>query len=412
MSTDTDRPRVLLTFLWAIAAPPDELAALVADGVAAGALDPLGAAADSDWAVVDGFLRFVAEPPQRYRLRDTLTIAVGGRRHECAFLLTSFAAHGVITLLASVPDVGDPDRAWPDLVDPAIAVLQSFQGRAARAGGGAVTARYRGAEHACVHLAVTRLVADLAGDRFPDGLPLNRRAWCAELRDHRGRRAVGVAAQDPRPLYGLGYADEGWRFVAPDAARQALDSGWGSRDFFHIYALPSSIVCLNGKHPDYAAGQDRFTTRYFGAVEPYFSLDTPVAGLDHGGLLALERVMVRVALTYQWLERAQAAIGRGRSRRRDLRDRRLLRSSLDEALQLISTALMPEIDNLERLLAHRSGADRLVARLDRLAEAMDQETQYLYSKDMSGYVTRLTWLTIALTVATVILGVVQVLVTV
>ncbi|MFD6072883.1 hypothetical protein ACFWGA_37245, partial [Amycolatopsis lurida] len=89
---------------------------------------------------------------------------------------------------------------------------------------------------------------------------------------------------------------------------------------------------------------------------------------------------------------------------------RLLRGSLDDILEMLHSVLPPEIDSLERRLVTSMGVERIIAQLDRQAEAMDEETRYAYENTVSARVTRLTVVTVVLTVVTIVLGVLQVLV--
>lgn len=94
-------------------------------------------------------------------------------------------------------------------------------------------------------------------------------------------------------LYGLLSGDEGWRFVPTDLARQRLRQTWGSRGFYRVCALGSSVLILNfdgeTTHTDssYRTKQRQLWTHYYGAVPPYFSVDSEIAGLHHGPLVAL-----------------------------------------------------------------------------------------------------------------------------
>ena len=87
-----------------------------------------------------------------------------------------------------------------------------------------------------------------------------------------------------------------------------------------------------------------------------------------------------------------------------------MRGSLDDLLLMLNSVLLPEVDSLERQVIIKMGVERMISRLDRQAQAMDEETRYAYESLVSRRVTRLTVLTIILTVVTIVLGALQVLV--
>jgi hypothetical protein len=411
MSTWPVEGKLLLSYLWAVPMADAESERLLARGTGTGTLEPLPGKLGEEWAHAEDFLIIGTGRPARYQLTGApLAVGSGPEILPANAIVTWHAGYHTMTVVVAVTVTGRRDQVLAADTDLAIAVLQSLEDRpAALPGEGAqVHGLLRGKRHRSVHHAVTAALGQLVdGTRFPE---LQRRSWCVELRGYHGYPAGRTVSGDPRPFYGLATGDEGWRFVPAELAAERLGEPWGTRVFVAVYPTASGTVCLNAKGADYVGHQREFTQRYFGREEPYFALDSEVAGLDHGTLFALERVVVRLALADRWLRqverRPEDLGGPGKAAART----RLLRGSLDDIQQLLNSLLPPEVDSLERRLVTSMGVDRIIRQLDRQAEAMDEETRYSYESEVSGRVTRLTVVTVVLTVVTIVLGVLQVIV--
>ncbi|MFE0025753.1 hypothetical protein [Amycolatopsis sp. NPDC059021] len=402
-------PALLLSFAWAVPLEKDEAARIFDDGASRGLLAPLSGALHDEWTAAERFLATYSEEPDRRLLcapgdGEALSIAVGPHPLPCRTVVTWHPAYHAMTFVFTTT-VRAPERDAPAAdVDLAIALLQSLQGRTALGDQG-LYGCYRGEKQPSLLAAVTKAFDELTTSCETDGL--RRKGWCVELRGYDGRPPAPVVAADPRPYYGLATSDEGWRFVPREVARDALGPSWGTRSFVAAYAMATGIVCLNSKDDEYIDHQRELAVRRFGEPEPYFGIDSSVAGLDHGMLFVLERVLIRMALADQWLRRAQRAHAEGG----DPASRtRLLRGSLDDILEMLNSVLPAEVDSLERRLVTSMGVERIIRQLDRQAQAMDEETRYSYENTVSARVTRLTRVTVLLTVVTIVLGVLQVLV--
>ncbi|WP_410602066.1 hypothetical protein [Amycolatopsis sp. lyj-90] len=395
---------VLLTFAWAVPLSGKEAAKVLDGGRDRGLLVHLDGKLGEEWAAAENFLTSYTTPPLRRVLRkrtggSRLSIRVGGVSLPCELVVTWHPAYHAMTLVLATTITGPAvDRPAAEF-DLAIAVLQSLQGRETTNGEAGLHGGYGEKSFPSLLKAVTHIFEDLTkGCGLTEGL--GRKGWCVELRSHDGHPPAQRVAADPRPFYGLATSDEGWRFVPREVARDALGPSWGTRSFVAAYTMAGGIVCLNSKDSEYVEHQDELMRGPFGAAEPYFGIDSDIGGLDHGMLFILERVLIRMALADQWL----ASIRKGASRTR------LLRGSLDDILEMLHSVLPPEVDSLERRLVTSMGVERIIAQLDRQAEAMDEETRYAYENTVSARVTRLTVVTVVLTVVTIVLGVLQVLV--
>jgi hypothetical protein len=407
---------LLLSFAWAIPLSDAEYARVFSDGRARGLLTELDGELGDEWSSAEGFLTSHAEQPLRCVLLGTgtgspLGIGVGGHDLPCRVIVSWHPAYRTMMIVLSTT-ASEPGRsATAQDVDLAIALLQSMQARpsfhTAAPGERRIRGTYRGEACDSVRAAVDRAFGDLTqGLELTDSL--FRKGWCVEFRGHDGLAPHRIVAADPRPFYGLATGDEGWRFVPPEVAEEALGPPWGTRSFVAAYPMATGIVCLNNKGAEYIEYQREIALAHFGRVEPYFALDSEIAGLDHGMLFVLERVLIRMALADQWLRRAQQGAREPTAGARSDSHTRLLRSSLDDILEMLNTVLPPEVDRLERRLVTTMGVERIIQQLDRQAEAMDEQTRYSYESTVSTRVTRLTVVTVVLTVVTIVLGVLQV----
>lgn len=405
---------LLLTFAWAVPLSEREAEKVLDGGRDRGLLTHLDGDLGKEWNAAEGFLASYATPPRRRVLRkrtggSRLSIRVGTVSLPCELVVTWHPAYHAMTLiLATTITNADPDRQAAEF-DLAIAVLQSLQGRETSSGESGLHGRYGEKSFPSLLTAVTHIFEDLTkGCELSEGL--SRKGWCVELRSHDGHPPAQRVAADPRPFYGMATSDEGWRFVPREVARDALGPSWGTRSFVAAYTMAGGIICLNSKDSDYIEHQGELMRGPFGADEPYFGIDSDVGGLDHGMLFILERVLIRMALADQWLRNAQREMKALKTKKKAATRTRLLRGSLDDILEMLHSVLPPEIDLLERRLVTSMGVERIVAQLDRQAEAMDEETRYSYENTVSARVTRLTVVTVVLTVVTIVLGVMQVLV--
>ncbi|WP_340685202.1 hypothetical protein LCL61_01700 [Amycolatopsis coloradensis] len=391
---------LLLTFAWAVPLSEREAGKVLDGGRDRGLLAHLDGKLGEEWTAAENFLANYTTPPRRRMLRKRrLSIRVGAVGLPCELVVTWHPAYHAMTLVLATTITGAAADGPSAEFDLAIAVLQSLQGRETANGENGLHGIYGEKTFPSLLKTVTHIFEDLTkGCGLTEGL--SRKGWCAELRSHDGHPPAQRVAADPRPYYGLATSDEGWRFVPREVARDALGPSWGTRSFVAAYTMAGGIVCLNSKDSDYVEHQDELMRGLFGAAEPYFGIDSEIGGLDHGMLFILERVLIRMALADQWLASMKKAGSRTR----------LLRGSLDDILEMLHSVLPPEVDSLERRLVTSMGVERIIAQLDRQAEAMDEETRYAYENTVSARVTRLTVVTVVLTVVTIVLGVLQVLV--
>ncbi|UJW28226.1 hypothetical protein L3Q67_23365 [Saccharothrix sp. AJ9571] len=318
------RNKLLLSFAWPV--PMATREAEVVFRPNRELLEPLTGKPGTDWSVAEGFLTTHTEQPSRYRFTTPLAIGEGDAKVPCGLTATWHPAYHATTLLITATISGRGGVLETSDVDRTIAVLHSLNRRPAELGEApaAVHGWYRDVRYPSLRAAVAQAYAELT-DGCDVVEPLDRNGWCIELRGYDGRPPDATVAADPRPFYGLAHGDEGWRFVPHEVARQSLGEAWGTRTFVAMYPVSAGIVCLNNKGDEYSAHQAELAQRYFGKAEPYFGLDSEIGGLDHGGLLVLERVLIRMALAHQWLHQAQRELAEATDESRAVNRNRLLR---------------------------------------------------------------------------------------
>lgn len=411
----------MLSFVWSVPLTHEEAERVLDRGRTLGLLRELdNSELGAEWASAQDFLTSYPERPHRFVLAhapsDAPVITVADARVPCDVVVTWHPAYRALTFIAAM--TVDPRAAadWPTRADLAIALQQSLQGRPSaeevieNASHRSIRATYAGTAFPSARECFVKVFGELTeGTKAPSIPP--RTAWCVEVRGYDGVSPKDLVESDHRPFYGLATGDEGWRFVPDDVAKAALGEPWGTRSFVATYAMASGVVCLNNKGSAYVERQRDTLVRFFGRPEPYFGIDSSIGGLDHGILFTLERVLIRMALADKWLRRAQREAARDGSVGRQTSDRRrLTRGSLD-VLEMMNTVLPAEVDALERRLATSMGIETIIQKLDRHAEAMDEETRYSYENAVNLMVTRLTWVAVGLTLITIVLGVMQIMVT-
>lgn len=431
-----DKSQLLLSFAWVIPSSEEHSTAIIAEGEKRGLLAQFDENLDTQWRSIEGFLVSNERPSERRILRksnDPIEILSGDKTLPCTIIVSRHSRYQAMSVILSVEVVGcDEGTVLPADVDKAIAILRSLQGaenaKESTNAGSIIRGCSHGSEFTSVRAAVRSALTPVVG--IEPLLSGNvRYGWCAELRGNPclapHEMVYEMVSNDPRPYYGLGTSDEGWRYVPTEVARHRLGNAWSTRSFRAVYALNPGVVCVEKMDEGYRAHQSSLGVKYFGQVESRFLLKTKFAGFDHGSLTVLERVLIRLALADYWLDKVTKIIESRRSSKQNplhrskpgsllrrmrgwgkdqtLSDTRLLRDRLDDALEMLNTVLLPEIAPLERTLIKRRGLEELVSQLDRRAQAIDEATRYEYERQVSRKLA-------TLTIVTIILALTQVLV--
>lgn len=201
--------------------------------------------------------------------------------------------------------------------------------------------------------------------------------------------------QEAVRVYGLLTGDEGWPFVSKELAMQRISHNWGSRKFFNFIAFGSNFILFNLNHSkleeQYEIHQKNFSTAYYGNMNPYFTLKSSFAGVNHGILFSIETVMAIKTITkyildkqtffkaYQ-IENFNTAIQRTKSYRKDLM------LTLNKLEQLDIT----ELGELESLVLKSQNIDPIIEKIKYLLELLESDLTLMYSQQTNKMVNFLT----------------------
>jgi hypothetical protein len=169
----------------------------------------------------------------------------------------------------------------------------------------------------------------------------------------------------PKQIYGLLVADEGWRFVPVEIARDRLSNRWRTRNFLEVVVFVESIVSINLEncetHKKYRTSQTKIREEYGHEVEDYFNRLTHIAGLNHGPLLMLENASVQLSVINRISEQVNEA------RSKSIKEILKLRKKLIDTLLKLSCIKIPEIDllgqNVQRAMNVPNGIEDVKKKL-------------------------------------------------
>jgi hypothetical protein len=132
---------------------------------------------------------------------------------------------------------------------------------------------------------------------------------------------------------------------------------------------------------NYRANRLNFDHTYYGDMDPYFTLDSDTAGVNHGILFSLELVMVIKTICNRILRR-QAIHYSGKQNRKPSEEIRRLknyRGELITTLNKVENLSISEIGELERVLLIGQQIDPLIEKIKYLLELLESELDLLYN---------------------------------
>jgi hypothetical protein len=142
-----------------------------------------------------------------------------------------------------------------------------------------------------------------------------------------------------RPFYGLLTADEGWRFVPAEIAKDRMQLRWSTRSYLDVIAYQNAVLVINLENENYKNTQTGIRKKYGHDLDPYFAFSTKIAGLKNGPLLRLENAFLQLFIINQVSE---ACKERGSS----IKGIEMNREKLLDAFQNLSCINIPELDIL------------------------------------------------------------------
>jgi len=209
--------------------------------------------------------------------------------------------------------------------------------------------------------------------------------------------------KEAQRLYGIMTGDEGWQFVPKALADERMSQSWGSREFTRVIIFGANGLLLNLVNSkasgDYLLRQHDFGGRCYGGINPYFLVNSDVAGLCHGVFHAQETVEVIKTISGRILSRKNT-FESDKSERisREIQRVNQFRAELITTLNRVENLGISEIGELEQLLLRSYHISPLIDSIKYLLELLESELELLYNQSTNRLVNFLTILSLILTV--------------
>lgn len=221
-------------------------------------------------------------------------------------------------------------------------------------------------------------------------------SYLLEIQDVRPYMAVdALVREEARRLYGMLCGDEGWEYVPEALAAERLSNSWGSRAFVRFITFGSNGLLLNlirsPEAAQYLERQADYGARAFGGMNPYFRIQSPVAGVNHGILISQETVLVIKTIANRILGRqATRAVTRGADLGREIRKVKAFRSELITTINRVENIGISEMGELEQMLLRSYKITPLIDSIKYLLELLESELDLLYQQSTNRLVNILT----------------------
>jgi len=215
---------------------------------------------------------------------------------------------------------------------------------------------------------------------------------------------------EPEMIYGMMTGDEGWRNVPHAMAAQRLENAWGSRNFMRFIAFGTNSVFINlsggAIAAEYRENRRSFDARFYGDMNPYFLMDSSIAGVNHGILFSMELVMVMKTICNRILRRQAGYYVGGKNSRlhAEIRKLKAYRGELITTLNKVENLSISEIGELERVMLISQQIDPIIEKIKYLLELLESELDLLYSTNTNRLVNFLTAAGVCLTALGLILS--------
>lgn len=245
-------------------------------------------------------------------------------------------------------------------------------------------------------------------DSFCCGVGNLDRMYLAEIKDYSPAVPLEqMLAEEKQRLYGMLSGDEGWAFVPRALAEERLTNTWGSRNFVKFLVFGGGAVLFNlVNSPEaraYMARQEDFGGRCYGGVNPYFLIDSPVAGVCHGILISQEMVVVIKTIANRILNHQSRRSGGVKVRLGDeIRRTKAFRAELITTINRVEDLGISEIGELEQMLLRSHKISPLIDSIKYLLELLESDLDLLYQQSTNRLVNILTVAGLVLTVVGVL----------
>ena len=217
-----------------------------------------------------------------------------------------------------------------------------------------------------------------------------------------------ILEKEKKLIYGMMTGDEGWAHVPEKLAEERLANRWGSRDFMRLVSFGANSVFLNlfdsSDAVSYRAGRMDYDHNFYGDMNPYFEMNSDIAGVNHGVLFSAELVMVIKTICNRILRRQADYYTGGQSSklRAEIHKIKAYRGELITTLNRVENLEISEIGEMERILLTSQQIDPIIEKVKYLLELLESELDLLYQTSTNRLIN-------LLTVAGLVLAAIQVL---
>ena len=216
-----------------------------------------------------------------------------------------------------------------------------------------------------------------------------------------------IIAQESQRMYGIMSGDEGWEYVNEELAQTRINNAWSSRNFAYAVAFGNNFLLLNldntPAQQEYLAHQEQFFGQYYGAMNPYFTLQTTIATLNHGLLFAVETCLAVKSFSQSILDKQDKYLaGENKQFHRQIREMKEFRGNLILTISSVENIGISEMGELQQLILESLKIHPVIDRLKDLLDILEAGLDLLYS-------TRTNFFVNVLAVLGLILSLIQVL---
>jgi len=225
------------------------------------------------------------------------------------------------------------------------------------------------------------------------------------------RDAVTLEDAAARCLYGVMSGDEGWAHVPASMARRRMDCSWSSRDFVRVVAFANNFLVLNLNRQEvfqaYISRQHDFADRYWGGLNPYFTMDADTAGVNHGVYFSVETGMVMQTLADRFLHSRPDALQKGGVLlNREMKANKFYRAEMIRAMNQVERVAISELGELDDLVLRSLNIAQRLESIRNLLELLESDMDLIYQTNTNRMVTLLTVAGLLLAAAQVVLAIV------
>lgn len=216
-----------------------------------------------------------------------------------------------------------------------------------------------------------------------------------------------IIAHESKRLYGIMVGDEGWEYMNEELAQERMANAWSSREFAYAIAFGNNFLLLNllgsPSQQEYLVHQEQFFGQFYGEMNPYFTLQSQIATLNHGLLFAVETCLAVKSFSQSILDKQDNYLaGESKYFHRQIREMKEFRSNLILTISSVENIGISEMGELQQLVLESLKIHPVIDRLKDLLDILEAGLDLLYS-------TRTNFFVNVLAVLGLILSLIQVL---